>query len=119
MAARLGGFSRAELVDHLGVLGAEDMDDLRRTVLVNRRPVIRERRPSRRTIFSRDESAAPCAASVEGSQVILPGRPSYDVLPETAESHTPGLAAGGRRSKCHAVAPHIGHRSGAIRELAP
>jgi hypothetical protein len=51
--------------------------------------------------------------------VILPERPSDDVLAETAESHMPGLAAGGRRSKCHAVPPHIGHRSGARRELAP
>ena len=119
VAARLGGFRRTELVDHLGVLGAEDMADPRRTVLENRRPLRQERRPSRRTIFSRNESAAPCAASVEGSQVTLPERPGDDVLPEAAEPHTPGLLAGGRRSKCHAVPPHIGHRSGAIRELAP
>src|SRR5204862_3742611 len=82
VAARLRGFSRTELVDHLGVLAAEDMDDPRRSVLVHRRPVMQERRPSRPTIFSRNESAAPCAAGVEGSQVILPDRPRDDVLLE-------------------------------------
>lgn len=118
-AAPMGRVSGTELVDHVGVVGAEDMDDPRRPVLVHECPAIQDQRRSRRTLFGRNKNAAPGAAGIEGSRVILLDRRSNDVPPETAEFHTPRLGAGGRFSNCHAVPPHIGQRSGAIRELAP
>lgn len=117
--APIGGLSGAELVDHPGVFGAEDMDDPRRPAFVHECPARQDRRRSRRTMFGRNENAAPSAAGIEGGQVILLHRPSDDVPPETAELHTPWLGAGGRFSKCHAVPPQIGQLSGAVRELAP